>query len=82
MNVVYSTILSALESLGVTLVVVRKEDSVYVEVNAPLYTKKHYRMKRSWSTDFTDAEILKDASEVLASSYGIRPASGFTVHSS
>ena len=30
MNVIYPTILSALEALGVTLVVVRKEDTVYV----------------------------------------------------
>ena len=82
MNVIYPTILSVLEALGVTLTVVRKGDSVHVEIDAPLYTEKHYRMRRSWSTDFTDAEILKDASEVLASSYGIRPASGFTVHSS
>ena len=82
MNTLYPTILSALKTLRVTLVVVRKEDTVYVEVSAPLYEDKHYRMRRSWSTEFTDAEILKDASKVIASSYGVHPASGFTIHSS
>ena len=81
MNIIYPAILSALAALRVTLTLVREEHTVYVEVNAPLYTEKQYRMKRSWSTDFSDAEILKDASEVLASSYGIQAASGFTSHS-
>ena len=81
MNIIYPTILSALSALGVTLTVVREEDTVYVEVEAPLYTRKHYKMKRSWSPDFSDAEVLKDAYAVIASSYGIQAASGFTVHS-
>lgn len=81
MNIIYPTILSALAALRVTLAVIRKEDSAYVEISAPLYTEKHYRMKRSWSSEFSDAEILKDASELTASSYGIRAASGFTAHS-
>ena len=81
MNIIYPTILSALSALGVTLTVVRKEGTVYVEVEAPLYTRKRYKMKRSWSPDFSDAKILKDASEIIASSYGIQAASGFTVHS-
>lgn len=80
MNIVYPTILSALEALRVTLTLVREEHTVYVEVNAPLYTEKHYRMKSSWSADFSDAEILRDASGMLASRYGIQTASGFTTH--
>lgn len=78
--IIYPSISSALAAIRVTLTTIHKGNTVYVEVNAPLYVNKHYRLNLTWSTDFSDADILEEASLEVAARYGIRPAAGFTIH--
>lgn len=75
---VYSTKQEALESIGVTITIVRKQDgSAYVEVKAPRYEEKAYKLPGSWSNEFSDADVARDVYERLCKSYGIFQFTGY-----
>ena len=79
-RVVYNTIHEALESLSIQYTIVRREDGrAYVSVYAPNYENKAYRLPGTWSKEFSDAEIAKDACNILAQLYGIKKFTGYSV---
>ena len=79
-NVIYPTILAALDAINVTLTVEKKEAYSVVHVSAPLYKNKQYTLTMVWSHAYTEHEILKEAASRIAHKYGIKRAEGFVLH--
>jgi len=76
-SVMYETAEEALAALKVTVSVETRDGSKWVKVEAPMYRDTSYYLSNSFSTSFTDKEVIDFALPTLALRYGVWPASGF-----
>lgn len=78
-KLIYSTFYEALNAKGVTVEVFKKdEDTWKVRVLAPNYKEKDFILGASWTTSFTEDEVLKDAQVTLSKMYHVYHTSGYT----
>lgn len=60
--------------LDVSVELVKEGDCIHVDVHAPMYINKKWRMPHSYASTFTDAQIMndRDLHSQLIKRYGVK----------
>lgn len=78
-KLIYPTFYEALNAKGVTVEVFEEDENTWrVRVFAPNYMKKDFLLSESWSTSFTEDEVLNGAQKTLSKMYNVYHTSGYT----